>query len=227
MGLGVTNGEFGGPSAKSSAGGAGTVTSVSVVTANGFSGTVANPTTTPAITISGASSAVSQIANTVLASPAASITFSAIPGTFNHLHLEGIGRSSGGGGEAWEVQVNNVSTSTYDSMFTGQANSSAANSHNFGDTGWRNGVNQDIPSSGNTAAVFGVLELDIPYYAATTAQKTGAMTTAFTDGPSAQATLLNMTLNNRATTAITSIKVLMATGANLVTGSGLSLYGLT
>lgn len=32
-------------------GGAGTVTSVSVVSANGFSGTVANPTTTPAITL--------------------------------------------------------------------------------------------------------------------------------------------------------------------------------
>lgn len=32
-------------------GGSGTVTSVSVATANGFSGTVANPTTTPAITI--------------------------------------------------------------------------------------------------------------------------------------------------------------------------------
>ena len=32
-------------------GGSGTVTSVSVVTANGFAGTVANPTTTPAITI--------------------------------------------------------------------------------------------------------------------------------------------------------------------------------
>lgn len=35
-----------------SGGGAGTVTSVSVVTANGFAGSVANPTTTPAITIS-------------------------------------------------------------------------------------------------------------------------------------------------------------------------------
>lgn len=35
-----------------SGGGSGTVTTVSVVTANGFSGSVANPTTAPAITIS-------------------------------------------------------------------------------------------------------------------------------------------------------------------------------
>jgi hypothetical protein len=38
--------------AGTSGGGGGTVTSLSVVTANGFAGTVANPTTTPAITIS-------------------------------------------------------------------------------------------------------------------------------------------------------------------------------
>lgn len=39
------------PPGSSGGGGSGTVTSVSVATANGFSGTVANPTTTPAITI--------------------------------------------------------------------------------------------------------------------------------------------------------------------------------
>lgn len=38
--------------ASSGSGGSGTVTSVSVATANGVSGTVANPTTTPAITLS-------------------------------------------------------------------------------------------------------------------------------------------------------------------------------
>ena len=38
-----------------SGGGSGTVTSVSVATANGYSGTVANPTTTPAITLTGPS----------------------------------------------------------------------------------------------------------------------------------------------------------------------------
>jgi len=39
-------------------GGGGTVTTVSIVSANGFSGTVANPTTTPAITISLANNAI-------------------------------------------------------------------------------------------------------------------------------------------------------------------------
>lgn len=40
------------PGSSSGGGGSGTVTGVSVVTANGFAGTVANPTTTPAITLS-------------------------------------------------------------------------------------------------------------------------------------------------------------------------------
>ncbi len=44
--------------------GAGTVTSVSVVTANGFSGVVANPTTTPAITLSYAGQALTRTDDT-------------------------------------------------------------------------------------------------------------------------------------------------------------------
>lgn len=40
------------PATNSGGGGSGTVTSVSVVTANGLAGTVATPTTTPAITLS-------------------------------------------------------------------------------------------------------------------------------------------------------------------------------
>jgi hypothetical protein len=47
-----------------SGGGGGSVTSVSVVTANGFSGTVANPTTTPAITINSTATSV-PTANTI------------------------------------------------------------------------------------------------------------------------------------------------------------------
>lgn len=51
IGMGGVNYPIGG-------GGSGTVTSVSVVTANGFSGSVANPTTTPAITLTLGSSSI-------------------------------------------------------------------------------------------------------------------------------------------------------------------------
>ena len=48
----LTADAFGGVTIDSTAGGSGTVTSVSVVSANGFAGSVANATTTPAITLS-------------------------------------------------------------------------------------------------------------------------------------------------------------------------------
>ena len=48
----LTADAFGGVTIDSTAGGSGTVTTVSVVSANGFAGSVANATTTPAITLS-------------------------------------------------------------------------------------------------------------------------------------------------------------------------------
>jgi hypothetical protein len=60
-------------------GGSGTVTTISVVTANGFSGSVANPTTTPAITISLSTNAITYAkiqqasASTLLGNPTGSL----------------------------------------------------------------------------------------------------------------------------------------------------------
>lgn len=51
-GISITNGAGSITIAATGGGGSGTVTSVSVTSANGFAGTVANPTTTPAITLS-------------------------------------------------------------------------------------------------------------------------------------------------------------------------------
>lgn len=51
--MGTINGDMGGTVGTPTSGpGSGSVTSVSVVTANGFSGSIANPTTTPALTLS-------------------------------------------------------------------------------------------------------------------------------------------------------------------------------
>lgn len=71
--------------------GSGTVTSVSVVTANGFSGTVATPTSTPAITLSPVISALSIfVANT--ANTFAQVT----PGAGNSIRINAAGN-------AWEA----------------------------------------------------------------------------------------------------------------------------
>jgi hypothetical protein len=64
VGIGAIGPGIGG-STSGGGGGSGTVTSVSVVTANGFSGTVANATTTPAITLTGSPSGIGAMKNLV------------------------------------------------------------------------------------------------------------------------------------------------------------------
>jgi hypothetical protein len=87
--LGTTWGELGTPSQPSSGGGggSGTVTSVSVVTANGLAGTVANPTTTPAITLSTTVTGVLKGNGTTISA--------AVPGTDYLTVLTGDGTTSG------------------------------------------------------------------------------------------------------------------------------------
>lgn len=94
-------------------GGTGTVTSVSVVTANGFAGTVATATTTPAITLSttitgllkGNGTAISAaVANTDYQSPITlTTTGSSGPATFNGTTLNIPQYTAGGGGTVVSV----------------------------------------------------------------------------------------------------------------------------
>jgi hypothetical protein len=93
------NGSSGCWNAQAGSSGTGSVTSVSVVTANGYSGTVATATTTPAITISGPAipsganpsasiglSAVNGVATTFMASDSAPALSQAIVPTWTGLH---------------------------------------------------------------------------------------------------------------------------------------------
>src|ERR1700733_4838303 len=65
----------------------GTVTSVSIATANGISGTVANPTTTPAITLALAAITPTSVNKVTITQPAAGATLTIANGktaTFNN-----------------------------------------------------------------------------------------------------------------------------------------------
>jgi len=87
----------------SSVAGSGSVTNVSVVTANGFQGTVANSTTTPSITISPDSThyfpTLTDEANWNAKAPTASPTFTGTA-TVNNLTITGTCTGCGGGGGA-------------------------------------------------------------------------------------------------------------------------------
>lgn len=104
-------------------GGAGTVTSVSVVSGNGFSGTVANPTSTPAISIStsvsgmlkgSGSSLVAATANTDYQSPITlTTTGSSGAATFDGSTLNIPQYTGGGGGSGTVTSVSVVSANGF------------------------------------------------------------------------------------------------------------------
>lgn len=104
-------------------GGSGTVTDVSVVTANGLAGTVANSTTTPAITLSTTITGVLLGDGTAISSAASSDIiglFSGCSGT-DYLGADGACHAVGGGtpgGANTDVQYNSSGSFAGDSGFT-------------------------------------------------------------------------------------------------------------
>lgn len=185
-------------------------------------------TTAYADAAGGGSSALTQIANTVLGSAAASITFSAIPGTFNHLKLDGMGRSANGAGvDEWTTIVNGVTTN-YDSSIFGQFSSTPSAGQNVAAAAWTiSGAGADLTGGTSTAGVASGYHVELPFYALTTLQKTIIQQSGFADG--ALTTMRTWTLmgGNRSTTAITSVTIATNSGSNLVAGTAMTLYGLT
>lgn len=107
-----------GPPGSSSAG-FGTVTSVSVVSANGITGTVANPTTTPAITLTlGAITPTSIVGPTIDNAIIGGSTPAA--GTFTTVTASGIIKTTGAGSApAPELTIGNATTGLYSVSTTG------------------------------------------------------------------------------------------------------------
>jgi hypothetical protein len=177
-----------------------------------------------------AASSVSLIASQVLVSAAASITFSSIPGTFNHLRLIGQARSAVVAFyDAYAVQFNGDTGTNYDEVIqvqTGAAlsgtTSAAQSSFGLG------GGNGNLPGASNNAAFAGEIELEIVRYTATTFGKGGKMTAGFADGVDAswQQSASRFTWRNSAA-AVTSIKVATHSGSSFIAGTALYLYGVT
>jgi hypothetical protein len=168
-----------------------------------------------------------------LAAPAASITFSAIPGTYSQIRLIVVGASSTAAeATRWKVLVNGDSGSDYDIQgVVGAGNNVNAGADNAAATQqWiaaSGGSGLDLPGANATAGVAGILEVVIPAYAATTLQKTGLWRSGYIDGAtgvtSADAGVWGQVVAWRSTAAITSL-VIEAAAGNLITGTTALLY---
>lgn len=176
--------------------------------------------TCPTCGTSGGTPGLVQIAQTVLASPAATITFSSIPGTYSNLQLVINGQTANTSADDVLCRFNSDTGANYDWNYF------------FFNTVTGNGTNQaqtsahcaNVASNSTSATSPGGASIDIQNYAGTTFYKIlTAYNTAYT-GSAMSSTLFSGRW--RSTSAITSITLATASGSNFSAGTVATLYGL-
>jgi hypothetical protein len=165
------------------------------------------------------------IASSVLAADAASIDFTNIPATYNHLRLVIVARATGATeDDFFIVRLNNDGAANYDrilsvsennAMAIATANATAAP---FG---------AYVPAASATAGVAGYAEVTIPLYAGTTWQKVIHTVGGYVDTAAANNRSGFATANWRSTVAVNRVTLLPSAGPNFKAGSAAYLYGLT
>lgn len=165
------------------------------------------------------------ISSQVLASTAASVTFSSIPTTYTDLLLRCSVRSTTSSGQDYlQIQFNNDTGTNY-SMTMIYTNASTASSYRDSNTTFIDQMPIDL--STNTANTFSVNEIYIPNYQNTSSRPLlhfGAAEGNVTTNAAWMA--LNAGLY-RGTSAISSLKVIDANGTGFAAGSRFDLYGIT
>ena len=164
---------------------------------------------------------------TVGAGGASSVTFSSIAGTYKHLQIRGIARTSrtGAGGDYLGVRFNGVTTSSYsfhDLYGVGGGSPSVFSSGAATQTFC---VMQRVSSASESTNVFGAFVTDILDYASTTKYKTLRNLGGYDNNGSGQMTLDSGSFQN--TAAITSIELKGQAGSSTIQQySTFSLYGV-
>jgi len=155
----------------------------------------------------------------VLGSNTATVTFSSIPSTYEHLKLVWQGRTSATI-EALRMRFNSDTGSNYDFEQYVGSNTTAAAGGAFAGTSLFLG---ELNGTGETAQRFSSGVADFPFYKQTTAYK--HLVFQFQDIRNATSHAGSGGGMWRNTAAITDIALFAASG-NLVTGSAFSLYGV-
>ena len=176
---------------------------------------------------------IEAIATTYLEADAASVTFSSIPATYEHLQIRGTHRAdtspTGTGGLAFFIQLGGASDSpvdtgaNYSSHHLVGASSSASDGARTGDSYIY--IYDMIHGSGVNAAEYATLIMDILDYANTNKNTTVAIhaANALTHGDTRVMFVSGLWDD---TEAVTDIKLFSSGSKNLVRGSEYTLYGL-
>lgn len=170
-----------------------------------------------------AASAMVQIANQVLGSNAATVTFSSIPGTSNHLRfLANIRSTAVQNSDQVAVRFNGDTGTNYDYQFAEGAGSSAvAGLVNAASS--IGGTSIAVAAANDAAGAFSPIVIDIPGYASTTWNKDLTMVAGLANATTAA--VFTVLGHWRNTAAVTSFTFLLNAGS-FITGSAFYLYGL-
>ena len=164
-----------------------------------------------------------KIAETILGSAQASVTFSSIPQVYRSLRLVWMGRGDAGAEQAMGARPNSDAGSNYELQEFNSTGTSMVNTY----TGTLSYASiGDITSTNSTANYFNMGETLIPFYASTSNQKL-FLSDYFRRHTS---TTGNLYRNSRyaawkSTAAITSLTIFPVSSGNFVAGSSFALYG--
>lgn len=162
----------------------------------------------------------SKMAQFVLSSPAASITFSSIPGTFTDLYVIINGQSSSGSQDDILVQINGDTGGDYNFTFMYATSAIAASTSNAQDHILVGVIN---PSSDTNVSAS--CEIDFDNYSGSTFFKTVGFVSNYLDSSGDQGILTGSGNWTATPAAITSIKLYLNSGGNFTTGTTATLYG--
>jgi len=162
---------------------------------------------------------------TVGASTAASIAFTSIPSTYQHLQIRGIlrGTPTYPDGEYGFVRINGDASSIYSATYQG-GNGTVAFSGSFGGTTSSWVISQIGTTNGDLANTFGGNIWDFLDYKDTNKNRT--MRGWLANGRQTTGTAGLAAGSYRSTSAITSIEVLPGGGSGWLQYSTLALYGI-
>lgn len=149
------------------------------------------------------------------------VTFSSIPGTYEHLQLRMYARNTDtAGSRSFLVEPNSDTGANYAyHVFTGNGSAPSISS-SANDTF---AVLGTMPANSAAANVFGVAVIDLLDYASTNKNKTFRSLSGFDNNGSGNAEFGSFLWKN--TAAVTSLRIYFASG-NFTSGSVIALYGL-
>jgi hypothetical protein len=163
------------------------------------------------------------ISSNVLASSAASVTFSAIPADYTDLVVRASVRSTSAGTDWMDIQFNSNATNYSDRYLLAQGSSATSGADSYGNPKI---YRTNICNSANTSNTFSSTEIYIPSYGVSQSKPVSVYSVEENNSTTVNSIVTIAALWG-VNTAISSIVLTSDNAANFVSGSSFYLYGIS